>query len=87
MARAAGASPESVTLAGLRTAVALLARHRAPEVRRQDVLGGHDPADVLGAMESIAGGLLAGAWPGDGGAEVLERIGLAAAEVTADGRG
>jgi hypothetical protein len=87
MGRATEPPPETVTLAGLRTAVALLARHRAPEVPREDVLGERDPADVLAAMESIAGGLLAGAWPVDGGAEVLGRIGLAAAEVTADGRG
>jgi hypothetical protein len=87
MTGAAEASPETVTLAGLRTAVALLARHHAPDVPRGTVLGDHDPADVLGAMESIAGSLLAGTWPCDGGAVVLERIGLAAAEMDAGGRG
>ena len=79
VAGAAEATPETVTLAGVRTAVALLARHRAPEVPREDVLEGHDPGDILAAMESIAGGLLAGAWPDDGGAGVLERVGLAVA--------
>ena len=72
-------TPETVTLAGVRAAVALLTRHRAPEVPRQDVLEGHDPGDVLAGMEAIAGGLLAGVWPDDEGAEVLERVGLAAA--------
>lgn len=83
----AGAGPGTVTLGGLRTAVALLARRRAPEVRRADVLGDHDPADVLAAMECLAGALLEGVWPDDRGADVLGRIGLAVAEVTAGGRG
>ena len=87
MARATGASPETVTLAGVRTAVALLARHRAPEVPRGSVLGDRDPADVLAGMEAIAGGVLEGVWPGDQGAALLERIGLAVAEMGADGRG
>ena len=66
--------------------MALLARHRAPEVPREDVLGDRDPAAVLAAMESIAAGMLAGTWPGDGGAEALGRIGLAVAEMTSGGR-
>jgi len=86
LAREAEAPPEAVTLAGVQAAVALLARHRAPEVPRNDVLGGHDLSDVLAAMESIASGLLAGVRAGDEGADVLERIGLAVAEVTASGR-
>jgi hypothetical protein len=77
----------TVTLAGVRTAVALLARRGAPEVPRGDVLGGQDPADVLAAMECLAGALLEGVWPDDRGADVLARIGLAVAEVTAGGRG
>lgn len=40
------------------------------------MLGDRAPADVLAAMESIAGGLLLGTRPADGGAEVLAAIGL-----------
>lgn len=79
MTPAAEAPQETIPLAAMQAAVALLARHRAPEVPRNDVLGDHDPADVLAGMESIAGGLLAGVWPGDEGEDVLERIGLAVA--------
>jgi hypothetical protein len=50
------------------------------------VLGGSDPAEVLAAMEAIAGGVLAGVCPGDRGAGVLERIGLALARVTSGER-
>lgn len=71
------------TLTGLQTAVALLARARALEVPRAEVLGDCDPANVLVAMEAIAGGVLAGAWPHDDGAGVLTAIGLAAADLEA----
>lgn len=83
MTAARAAAEETVTLTGLRTAVALLARYGAPEVPRADVLAGHDPADILAAMESIASGLLAGTLPGGAGAEVLAGIGLAAASIEA----
>ena len=57
---------ETVTLAGVRTAVALLIRQQlAPDAPRGDVLGGQDPAEALAAMEAITTGLLAGVWPGD----------------------
>lgn len=77
-------TPETVTLAGVRTAVALLTRQQlAPEAPRGDVLGGQDPAEALAAMEAITTGLLAGVWPRDKGAAVLRRIGLAVADLEA----
>lgn len=81
MSRAVRADPETVTLAGVQTAVALLARQLVPDVSRGDVLDGQDPAEALAAMEAIATGLLAEVWPGDKGAAVLEQLGLAVADL------
>ena len=75
---------ETVTLAGVRTAVALLTRQQlAPDAPRGDVLDGQDPAEALAAMEAITTGLLAGIWPSDKGAAVLELVGLAVADLEA----
>jgi hypothetical protein len=75
-------TPETVTLAGVRTAVALLARQQpAPGVPRGDVLDGQDQGEALAAMEAIAVGLLAGVWPRDKGATALELVGLAVADL------
>jgi len=56
-------------------------------VRRWGTLGlvenVQDPAGALAAMEAITTGLLAGVWPRDKGAAVLERIGLAVADLEA----
>ncbi len=76
MTRAPG-EEDVIPLAAAQTAVALLARHRAPDVPRGDVLDGQDPADVLAAMEAIAGGLVAGVCPAGRGAHMLRQIGLA----------
>ena len=82
MTQAARAVPETVTLAGVRTAVALLTRQQlAPGVPRGDVLDGQDQGEALAAMEAITTGLLSGVWPGDKGGAVLERIGLAVADL------
>jgi hypothetical protein len=78
------ADPETVTLAGVQTAVALLARELAPGVPRSDVLDGQDPGEALAAMGAITVGLLAGVWPRDKGAAVLEQLGLAVADLEAD---
>jgi hypothetical protein len=79
MTRAASAP---ITTAAVKTAVALVTRQAvAPEVPREDVLGDAPAGDVLEAMEAISTGLLAGISPGDGGAAVLGRIGLAVADL------
>jgi hypothetical protein len=73
--------------AALTTAVALLTRMTlAEEVPRDQVLGGEDPAAVLAVMEVVAATVLRDAWPEDGGAEVLGRIGLAVADFGGDPR-
>ena len=76
MPAASGADPDIT-----QTAVALLARVCAAEVPHAGVLGDRDPADVLVAVEAIAGGALAGAWPGDQGAGVLAKTGFHAARM------
>jgi hypothetical protein len=75
-------APASITVAAVKTAVALITRQAvAPDVQREDVLGGVPADGVLEAMEAVAGGLLAGISPGDGGAAMLERVGLAIADL------
>jgi hypothetical protein len=62
----------------MRTAVALASRSvLAPEVPRDQVLGGEDPALILAGMEALLAVLLRDAHPDDGGAGVLGRLGLA----------
>jgi hypothetical protein len=76
---------ETVTLAGVRTAVALLTRQQlAPDAPRGDVLDGQDPAEVLAAMEAITTGLLEGIWPADHGADLLARLGIEIARLGGD---
>lgn len=73
---------DAVSATAVATAVALVTRQAlAPDIPRQDVLGGSDPAGVLAAMETVTAGLLAGVWPGDKGANALARIGLAVADL------
>jgi len=78
--KAAPVSPVSVAAAS--TAIALLTRqHSCPDASRAEILDDSDPAEVLEAMEALAGGLLAGALPGDAGATLLRRVGLLVADL------
>lgn len=76
--------PGTSARAAMATAVALVTRMAlAPDVPREDVLGDEDPAAVLAVMEAVTATVLRNAWPGDGGAEVLARIGLVFAQMEA----
>jgi hypothetical protein len=76
----------SISASAVRTAVALATRAAlAPDVPREDVLGSTDPGEALAAMEVITAGVLEGVWPGDNGAGVLARMGLALAELEGGG--
>ena len=69
-----------VTSPALSTAVALLTRRRmAPDVSRDDVIGGQPPGRVLEAMEVVTDVCLELLSPADKGAGVLEGLGLLAA--------
>ena len=73
-----GLQPEQpLTAAAVATAVALVTRAALdPGIPRAAVLGDMPAGEALEAMETVAGGLLAGAFPGDKGAAVLKRIGI-----------
>jgi hypothetical protein len=72
----------AVSLPAISAAVALLTRqHSCPDASRAEILDDSDPAEVLEAMEALAGGLLAGALPGDAGTTLLRRVGLLVADL------
>jgi hypothetical protein len=75
MPRTVASAP--ITVGAASTAVALLTRQAfTPEVPREGLLDGQDPAAVLEVMEIIAGALLNQFTHGDSGAQVLQHIGL-----------
>jgi len=71
-----------LTAAAVTCAVALVTRQALEvDVPREDLLGDVEADEALRAMEAVTAGVLSGVWPRDNGAGVLERIGVAIAEL------
>jgi hypothetical protein len=62
-------------------AIGLLTRlEMCPDVSRADVLGDQPLGEVLAGMEVVAAALLTSLYPSDGGARMLQGLGLVVAE-------